>query len=146
MTCRSNAMKMTKIATRIAWVVSAVMCLVACGSQPSTESVLSVTVEQVNALTPIEVDEITRLDSASYSLPATLHYHYTLALDSLSAAERADMEAYMRSTLPTRLREEQGSEALSRLGVELQYRYNNPSGEALLELTIAPDEYAPLTE
>ena len=88
------------------------------------------------------MDEITRLDSASYQLPATLRYHYTLSIDSLSVAERADMEEYMRATLPDRIREEKGSEALGRLGVELQYCYFNPSGKLLLELTVAPTEYA----
>lgn len=110
--------------------------------QPSVEEVLQLTIEQVNGLTPIEVDEITRLDSASYQLPATLRYHYTLSIDSLSVAERADMEGYMRATLPDRIREEKGSEALGRLGVELQYCYFNPSGKLLLELTVAPTEYA----
>lgn len=110
--------------------------------QPSVEEVLQLTIEQVNGLTPIEVDEITRLDSASYQLPATLRYHYTLSIDSLSVAERADMEEYMRATLPDRIREEKGSEALGRLGVELQYCYFNPSGKLLLELTVAPTEYA----
>lgn len=110
--------------------------------QPSVEEVLQLTIEQVNGLTPIEVDEITRLDSASYQLPATLRYHYTLSIDSLSVAERADMEEYMRAMLPDRIREEKGSEALGRLGVELQYCYFNPSGKLLLELTVAPTEYA----
>lgn len=110
--------------------------------QPSVEDVLQLTIDQVNMLTPIEVDEITRLDSASYQLPATLRYHYTLSIDSLSVAERADMEEYMRATLPDRIREEKGSEALGRLGVELQYCYFNPSGKLLLELTVAPTEYA----
>ena len=118
------------------------MCLSGCGKQPDNEMVLRATVEQVNALTPIEVDEITRLDSASYQLPATLRYHYTLSIDSLSVAERADMEEYMRATLPDRIREEKGSEALGRLGVELQYCYFNPSGKLLLELAVAPTEYA----
>ena len=118
------------------------MCLSGCGKQPDNEMVLRATVEQVNALTPMEVDEITRLDSASYQLPATLRYHYTLSIDSLSVAERADMEEYMRATLPDRIREEKGSEALGRLGVELQYCYFNPSGKLLLELTVAPTEYA----
>lgn len=118
------------------------MCLSGCGKQPDNEMVLRATVEQVNALTPMEVDEITRLDSASYQLPATLRYHYTLSIDSLSVAERADMVAYMRATLPDRIREEKGSEALGRLGVELQYCYFSPSGKLLLELTVAPTEYA----
>ena len=118
------------------------MCLSGCGKQPDNEMVLRATVEQVNALTPMEVDEITRLDSASYVLPTTLRYHYTLALDSLTETERADMVAYMRATLPDRIREEKGSEALGRLGVELQYCYFNPSGKLLLELAVAPTEYA----
>ena len=118
------------------------MCLSGCGKQPDNEMVLRATVEQVNALTPMEVDEITRLDSASYVLPTTLRYHYTLALDSLTETERADMVAYMRATLPDRIREEKGSEALGRLGVELQYCYFNPSDKLLLELAVAPTEYA----
>lgn len=77
-----------------------------------------------------------------HELPATLRYHYTLSIDSLSVAERADMEEYMRATLPNRIREEKGSEALGRLGVELQYCYFNPSGKLLLELAVAPTEYA----
>lgn len=135
-------MKITKIIACVAWAISAVVCLSGCGEQPDREEVLRTTVESVNALAPIEVDEITRLDSASYQLPATLRYHYTLSIDSLSVAERADMEEYMRATLPDRIREEKGSEALGRLGVELQYCYFNPSGKLLLELTVAPTEYA----
>lgn len=135
-------MKITKIVARIAWVMSAVVCLSGCGKQPDREEVLRTTVESVNSLAPIEVDEITRLDSASYQLPATLRYHYTLALDSLSVAERADMIEYMRATLPERLREERGSAALAELGVELHYLYGNPSGEPLFVVEIAPEEYA----
>lgn len=135
-------MNVTKIVAYVAWAISAVVCLSGCGEQPDREEVLRTTVESVNALAPIEVDEITRLDSASYQLPATLRYHYTLALDSLSAAERADMIEYMRTTLPERLREERGSAALSALGVELQYLYGNPSGEPLFVVEIAPEEYA----
>ncbi len=135
-------MTIRRVIVCAAWTVCVALGLSGCGAQPSTEDVLRVTVESVNALTPIEVDEITRLDSASYQLPATLRYHYTLSIDSLSVAERADMEEYMRATLPDRIREEKGSEALGRLGVELQYCYFNPSGKLLLELTVAPTEYA----
>lgn len=142
MICRSKEMKITKIAIRTACVVGAMSCIVGCGKQPDRESILRASVEQVNTLTPIEVDEVTRLDSATYQLPATLRYHYTLAFDSLSAAERSDMTAYMRSTLPSKLRTEDGMVALGRLGVELQYCYGNPSGELLFEINIAPEEYA----
>ena len=120
------------------------MWLSGCGRLrlPDTEMVLRTSVEQINVRTPMVVDEITRLDSASYLLPATLRYHYTLALDSLSEAERADMVAYMRATLPDRLRAEVGSAALSELEITLHYLYNNPAGELLYEAAIAPEEYA----
>ena len=121
------------------------MWLSGCGRlrMPDNEMVLRTSVERVNALTPMAVDEITRLDSASYVLPTTLRYHYTLALDSLTEAERADMVAYMRATLPDRLRAEDGSAALSELEITLHYLYNNPAGELLYEVAIAPAEYAP---
>ena len=120
------------------------MWLSGCGRLrlPDNEMVLRTSVEQINVRTPMVVDEITRLDSASYLLPATLRYHYTLALDSLSEAERADMAAYMRATLPDRLRAEVGSAALSELEITLHYLYNNPAGELLYEVAIAPEEYA----
>ena len=119
------------------------MWLSSCNQLPDNEMVLRTSIEQINTRTPMEVDEITRLDSASYVLPATLRYHYTLALDSLSEAERADMIAYMRATLPDRLRAEVGSAVLSELEVTLHYLYNNPAGELLYEVAIAPAEYAP---
>lgn len=123
------------------------VCLSGCGNrQPDREMVLRASVDNVNAMSPVEVDEITRLDSASYLLPATLRYHYTLALDSLSAAEHADMEAYMRSTLPKRLRAEKAMADMAKLEVTLLYLYNNPSGDPLLEIEIAPAEYAPTEE
>lgn len=123
------------------------VCLSGCGrKQPDRELVLRVATENVNAMSPVEVDEITRLDSASYVLPATLRYHYTLAIDSLSAAEHADMEVYMRSTLPERLRAEKAMADMAKLEVTLLYLYNNPSGEPLLEVAIAPAEYAPTVE
>lgn len=118
------------------------MWLSGCNQLPDNEMVLRASVEQINTRTPMVVDEITRLDSASYVLPATLRYHYTLALDSLSEAERADMIAYMRATLPDRLRAEVGSAALSELYITLHYLYNNPAGELLYEVAIAPAEYA----
>lgn len=124
-----------------------VVCLSGCGrKQPDRELVLRVATENVNAMSPVEVDEITRLDSASYVLPATLRYHYTLAINSLSAAEHADMKAYMRSTLPGRLRAEKAMADMAKLEVTLLYLYNNPSGEPLLEVAIAPAEYAPTEE
>ncbi len=110
--------------------------------QPSVEEVLQLTIEQVNGLTPIEVDEITRLDSASYGEPAQLRYHYTLSLDSLSAAEREDMITYMRKAIPERIRAEQGTAELNVMGVTFVYLYTNPSGEPLFELSFAPAEYA----
>lgn len=110
--------------------------------QPSVEEVLQLTIEQVNGLTPIEVDEITRLDSASFGEPAQLRYHYTLSLDSLSAAEREDMVAYMRKAIPERIRAEQGTAELNVMGVTFVYLYTNPSGEPLFELSFAPAEYA----
>lgn len=119
------------------------MWLSSCNQLPDNEMVLRTSIEQINTRTPMEVDEITRLDSASYVLPATLRYHYTLALDSLSEAERTDMIAYMRATLPDRLRAEVGSAVLSELEVTLHYLYNNPAGELLYEVAIAPAEYAP---
>ena len=122
------------------------MCLSGCGKQPDNEMVLRATVEQVNALTPMEVDEITSLDSASYVLPTTLRYHYTLALDSLTETERADMVAYMRATLPDRLRAESGSAAMSEMSITLHYLYRNPAGEMLYEVAIAPAEYAPVAD
>lgn len=110
--------------------------------QPSVEEVLQLTIEQVNGLTPIEVDEITRLDSASFGEPAQLRYHYTLSLDSLSAAEREDMITYMRKAIPERIRAEQGTAELNVMGVTFVYLYTNPSGEPLFELSFAPAEYA----
>lgn len=110
--------------------------------QPSVEEVLQLTIEQVNGLTPIEVDEITRLDSASYGEPAQLRYHYTLMLDSLSSTERDDMVAYMRKAIPDRIRAEQGTAELNVMGVTFVYLYTNPSGEPLFELSFAPAEYA----
>lgn len=110
--------------------------------QPSVEEVLQLTIEQVNGLTPIEVDEITRLDSASYGEPAQLRYHYTLMLDSLSSTERDDMVAYMRKAIPDRIRAEQGTAELNVMGVTFVYFYTNPSGEPLFELSFAPAEYA----
>lgn len=112
--------------------------------QPSVEEVLQLTIEQVNGLTPIEVDEITRLDSASYGEPAQLRYHYTLMLDSLSSTERDDMVAYMRKVIPDRIRAEQGTAELNAMGVTFVYLYTNPSGEPLFELSFAPAEYAPI--
>lgn len=110
--------------------------------QPSVEEVLQLTIEQVNGLTPIEVDEITRLDSASYGEPAQLRYHYTLMLDSLSSTERDDMLAYMRKAIPDRIRAEQGTAELNVMGVTFVYLYVNPSGESLFDLSFAPAEYA----
>jgi|GEM_PF-4137439 len=110
--------------------------------QPSVEEVLQLTIEQVNGLTPIEVDEITRLDSASYGEPAQLRYHYTLMLDSLSSTERDDMVAYMRKAIPDRIRAEQGTAELNVMGVTFVYLYVNPSGESLFDLSFAPAEYA----
>ncbi len=112
--------------------------------QPSVEEVLQLTIEQVNGLTPIEVDEITRLDSASYGEPTQLRYHYTLMLDSLSSTERDDMVAYMRKVIPDRIRAEQGTAELNVMGVTFVYLYTNPSGEPLFELSFAPAEYAPI--
>ena len=112
--------------------------------QPSVEEVLQLTIEQVNGLTPIEVDEITRLDSASFGEPAQLRYHYTLSLDSLSAAEREDMITYMRKAIPERIRAEEGTAELNAMGVTFVYLYVNPSGESLFDLSFAPAEYAPI--
>ncbi len=142
---------MRKVAKRVTLAMCGIalgaVCLSGCGrKQPDRELVLRVATENVNAMSPVEVDEITRLDSASYVLPATLRYHYTLAIDSLSAAEHADMEVYMRSTLPERLRAEKAMADMAKLEVTLLYLYNNPSGEPLLEMAIAPAEYAPTVE
>lgn len=142
---------MRRVAKRVTLAVCGIalgaMCLSGCGrKQPDRELVLRVAAENVNAMSPVEVDEITRLDSASYVLPATLRYHYTLAIDSLSEAEHADMKAYMRSTLPGRLRAEKAMADMAKLEVTLLYLYNNPSGEPLLEVAIAPAEYAPTEE
>ena len=112
--------------------------------QPSVEEVLQLTIEQVNGLTPIEVDEITRLDSASFGEPAQLRYHYTLSLDSLSAAEREDMITYMRKAIPERILAEEGTAELNAMGVTFVYLYVNPSGESLFDLSFAPAEYAPI--
>ncbi len=112
--------------------------------QPSVEDVLQLTVDQVNKLTPIEVDEITRLDSASFGEPAQLRYHYTLSLDSLSAAEREDMITYMRKAIPERIRAEEGTAELNAMGVTFVYLYVNPSGESLFDISFAPAEYAPI--
>lgn len=136
-----------RVTLAVCGIALGVVCLSGCGKrQPDRELVLRASVENVNAMSPVKVDEITCLDSASYLLPATLRYHYTLALDSLSEAEHADMEAYMRSTLPVRLRAEKAMTDLAKLEVTLLYLYNSPSGEPLLEVAIAPAEYAPMAE
>jgi hypothetical protein len=135
-----------RVALAVCGIVFCAMCLSGCGKQPDNEQVLRTAVDQINTQTPMKIDEITRLDSASYVLPTTLHYHYTLALDSLSEAERADMVAYMRATMPDRLRAESGSAAMSEMSITLHYLYNNPAGELLYEVAIAPEEYAPVAD
>lgn len=141
-------MRLSTIFCRVALVAVVAMSGFAATScsrlQPSVEEVLQLTIEQVNGLTPIEVDEITRLDSASYQLPATLRYHYTLSIDSLSVAEREDMITYMRKAIPERIRAEEGTAELNAMGVTFVYLYVNPSGESLFDLSFAPAEYAPI--
>ena len=141
-------MRLSKIFRRVVLAVVVAMfgsAVTSCNRlQPSVEEVLQLTIEQVNGLTPIEVDEITRLDSASYGEPAQLRYHYTLMLDSLSSTERDDMVAYMRKVIPDRIRAEQGTAELNVMGVTFVYLYVNPSGEPLFELSFAPAEYAPI--
>lgn len=127
-------------------VVVCAMALVGCGTKPTPESVLPTVVERLNMQMPVEVDEITILDSASYVLPSTLRYHYTIVVDSLSAAEREDMEAYMRQTLPQRVSEESGVEPLRKLNVRFEYHYGNLRGEPLFSVEIEPEEYAPSEE
>lgn len=141
-------MRLSTIFCRVALVAVVAMFGFAATScsrlQPSVEDVLQLTVDQVNALTPIEVDEITRLDSASYGEPAQLRYHYTLSLDSLSATERDDMVAYMRKAIPDRIRAEEGTAELNAMGVTFVYLYVNPSGEPLFDIAFEPAEYAPI--
>ena len=141
-------MRLSKIFRRVVLAVVVAMfgsAVTSCNRlQPSVEEVLQLTIEQVNGLTPIEVDEITRLDSASYGEPAQLRYHYTLMLDSLSSTERDDMVAYMRKVIPDRIRAEQGTAELNVMGVTFVYLYVNPSGEPLFELSFAPAEYEPI--
>lgn len=141
-------MRLSTIFCRVALVAVVAMSGFAATScsrlQPSVEEVLQLTIEQVNGLTPIEVDEITRLDSASFGEPAQLRYHYTLSLDSLSAAEREDMITYMRKAIPERIRAEEGTAELNAMGVTFVYLYVNPSGESLFDLSFAPAEYAPI--
>lgn len=137
---------MSRTIVAMCGVALCVVALVGCGTKPTPESVLPTVVERLNMQTPVEVDEITILDSASYVLPSTLRYHYTLALDSLTEAERVDMEAYMRQALQQRVSEESGLEPLRKLHIEFEYHYGNLRGEPLFSVEIVPEEYAPSEE
>lgn len=96
--------------------------------------------KELNGQCPLEVDEITRLDSCS-PLPHTLKYNYTLKLNTV---ETMDTNIYKERLTPALLYKIQTNNLLNDLKknkVSFIYSYKDKNGRQVANITILPDDY-----
>lgn len=122
-------------------VCAALFALTSC--QQAKQKVFELASDEVNKQCPITVDEMTRMDSTSYSgADNTFSYFYTLTGVADDPAMKEPMKAQLEETLPETIKNTEEMKVYRDADVTVEYIYlSSKTQEELLRIKVTPDMY-----
>ena len=99
--------------------------------------------EQVNKQCPITVDEMTRMDSTTYSgKDNTFTYFYTLSGQADDPTMSEQLKKSLEETLPETIKNTEEMKVYRESDVTIKYIYlSGKTKEELIQVTVTPDMY-----
>ncbi len=104
-------------------------------------SELQQTVDEMNRKTPMEVDEITRLDSVAAKGDSDIFYYYTLPETEIAEINADTINKYVRPVIIDNAKNNPGLEILRKKKITMNYLYYDKNGEFIEEVAVRPDMY-----
>ncbi|PIF06699.1 MAG: hypothetical protein CSA36_00445 [Draconibacterium sp.] len=108
--------------------------------RPNMEKKLAKAALEVNKQTPIQIDEYTRLDSASSIGKTKFVYYYTLSMNS-EEVNRDTINKYIRPGIIENVKNSPELKVFRDNNIEMNYRYYDRSGKHVLDILVTPDMY-----
>ena len=107
--------------------------------QQAKQKVFELASEQVNKQCPITVDEMTRMDSTTYSgKDNTFTYFYTLS----GQADDPTMSEQLKKSLPETIKNTEEMKVYRESDVTIKYIYlSGKTQEELMQVTVTPEMY-----
>ncbi len=119
--------------------LAAVLLFAGCGAaDKQIDKKLAEAVEQINAMCPMQVDEVTTLTSAEALPGKVFRYHYTVALpEGVDTSALEAVVPQMKQLVKTN-----ADLALMRqAGVTFSYCYSDAEGNEIYAFDITPEDY-----
>ena len=105
------------------------------------ESELKKAAVEVNKQTPLQIDQYTRLDSASSRGKEHFIYYYTLVNTLKSEVNLDTVNKYVRTGLIDNVKNNPELKPYRENNITMNYRYYDKEGEFALEIAVTPDLY-----
>lgn len=115
----------------------------ACFLPTGKQKVFELAAEQVNKQCPITVDEMTRMDSTTYSgKDNTFTYFYTLSGKADDPTMSEQLKKSLEETLPETIKNTEEMKVYRESDVTIKYIYlSGKTKEELIQVTVTPDMY-----
>ena len=111
--------------------------------QQAKQKVFELASEQVNKQCPITVDEMTRMDSTTYSgKDNTFTSFYTLSGQADDPTTSAQLKKSLEETLPETIKNTEEMKVYRESDVTIKYIYlSGKTQEELMQVTVTPEMY-----
>ncbi|NRB82594.1 MAG: hypothetical protein HRU49_02275 [Winogradskyella sp.] len=96
---------------------------------------------ELNKETPIQVDQYTRLDSASTIGKTNLIYYYTLLETEKSEVNLDTVHKYLRPSIIENVKNSPQLKVYRNNNITLDYKYYDKNGDLITEISVTPELY-----
>lgn len=102
---------------------------------------LNQTVEELNKITPLKVDEFTRLDSISSFKRKSLTYYYTLLQVNKSEVNIDSIKNYLKPNIIKSVKNSNELKVYKTNNISMNYLYYDLNGEFITAIEVTPELY-----
>ncbi|QNM85378.1 hypothetical protein H9W90_14500 [Polaribacter pectinis] len=96
---------------------------------------------ELNKLSPQQVDDYTRLDSAASIGKTNFIYYYTLLSLEKSEVNLDTVNKYLRPEIIKGVKENVALKVFRKNNITMDYKYYDKNGEFAMEISVTPDLY-----
>lgn len=109
--------------------------------KPDLEKELKKVAKEINSQSPMQVDQLTRLDSASSKGGTNLIYYYTLLQTENSEVNLDTVNKYIRSGIIENVKTHPDLKVFRDNNITLDYNYYDRNGDFVTEISVTPEMY-----
>lgn len=99
------------------------------------------TVEELNKITPLKIDEFTRLDSVSSFKTKSLTYYYTLLQVNKSEVNIDSIKNYLKPNIIKSVKNSNELKVYKKNYISMNYLYYDLNGEFITAIEVNPELY-----